>query len=237
MKRGEGVSRTENSGPAAGPNECPGTPLGVASAVALCDAPKRVLACHNCDLLAEVSGPPGSASLCPRCGAVLYRRKRNCIDRPLAFSLCGLVLFAIALTNPFLAMRSGGFVQETTLLTGIVELWKQHLYGLGGLVLLTCVGIPLLQLVGLIYILVPLRMRLRAPGSVPIFRIIHHLQAWAMMEVFLIGILVALVKLAKMASIIPGVAVIALGLLTFVITAAMTTLDPPLIWERLDPRR
>ena len=206
-------------------------------AVAQCEAPKRVMACPNCDLLTRPAGEPGSTSLCPRCGAVLYRRKRNCIDRPLAFSLCGLVLFAIALTNPFLAMKSGGFVQETTLLTGIIELWKQHLYGLGGLVLLTCVGIPLLQLVGLIYILVPLRMRLRAPGSVPIFRIIHHLQAWAMMEVFLIGILVALVKLAKMASIIPGVAVMALGLLTFIITAAMTTLDPPLMWERLDPRR
>lgn len=202
-----------------------------------CDSPRRVLACPNCDLLARPAAEPGSTSLCPRCGAVLYRRKRNCIDRPLAFSFCGLVLFVIALTNPFLAMKSGGFVQETTLLTGIIELWKQHLYGLGGLVLLTCVGIPLLQMMGLIYILVPLRMRLRAPGAVPIFRIINHLQAWAMMEVFLIGILVALVKLAKMASIIPGVAVMALGLLTFVITAAMTTLDPPLIWERLDPRR
>lgn len=207
------------------------------SAPAQCDAPKRLLACPNCDLLAGVAGEPGSTSLCPRCGAVLYRRKRNCIDRPLAFSFCGLVLFAIALTNPFLAMKSGGFVQETTLLTGIIELWKQHLYGLGALVLLTCVGIPLLQLVGLIYILVPMKMNQRAPWAVPIFRIIHHLQAWSMMEVFLIGILVALVKLAKMASIIPGVAVMALGLLTFVITAAMTTLDPPLMWERLDPRR
>jgi paraquat-inducible protein A len=58
-----------------------------------------------------------------------------------------------------------------------------------------------------------------------------------MMEVFLIGILVALVKLAKMATIIPGIAVVALGLLTIVMTAAMTTLDPPLMWERLDPRR
>lgn len=197
----------------------------------------RVLACQNCDLLTRPSGQAGLVSLCPRCGAVLYRWKRNCIDRPLALSFCGLVLFAIALTNPFLAMKSGGFVQETTLLTGVIELWKQHLFALGGLVLLTCVGIPLLQLMGLIYILVPLKMRLRPPGAVPIFRIIQHLQAWAMMEVFLIGILVALVKLAKMASIIPGTAVMALGLLTLVITAAMTTLDPPLIWERLDPRQ
>ncbi len=202
-----------------------------------CESPKRVLACPHCDLLVEVSGASGSTSLCPRCGAVLYRRKKNCIDRPLAFALSGLVLFVIVLTNPFLAMKSGGFVQETTLMTGILELWKQRLYGLGALVLLTCALIPLGQLAGLLYILLPLRLNVAAPGGIPIFRAILHLNSWAMMEVFLIGILVALVKLAKMATIVPGVAVMALGLLTVVMTAAMTTLVPPLVWEGLDRHR
>lgn len=115
----------------------------------------HIKACHDCDLLIRPSDEPGRTSLCPRCGSVLYRSKRNSIDRPLAFALSGLVLFAIALTHPFLAMKSGGFIQETALLTGIFELWKQRLYGLGALVLLTCVLIPLAQLTGLLYILVP----------------------------------------------------------------------------------
>ena len=196
----------------------------------------EVVACHTCDLLTRPSGAAGTTSLCPRCGAVVHRQKSNSIDRPLAFALSGLILFAIALTHPFLAMKSGGFVQETTLLTGILELWKQRLYGLGALVLLTCALIPLAQLAGLLYILVPLRMNTAAPGSIPVFRAILHVNSWAMMEVFVVGILVALVKLAKMATIVPGVAVMALGLLTVVTTAAMTTLDPPLVWERLDLR-
>lgn len=196
----------------------------------------RILACHDCDLLIRPSDEPGVTSLCPRCGSVMQRSRKNSIDRPLAFALSGLVLFAVVLTNPFLAMKSGGFVQETTLLTGIIELWKQRLYGLGALVLLTCALIPLGQLTGLLYILVPLRLNTAAPGSIPIFRAILHLNSWAMMEVFVIGILVALVKLAKMATIVPGAAVMALGLLTVVTTAAMTTLDPPLVWERLDRR-
>ena len=195
-----------------------------------------VVACHTCDLLTRPSDAAGTTSLCPRCGAVLHRQKSNSIDRPLAFALSGLILFAIALTHPFLAMKSGGFVQETTLLTGILELWKQRLYGLGALVLLTCALIPLAQLTGLLYVLVPLRMNAAAPGSVAIFRAILHVNSWAMMEVFLIGILVALVKLAKMATIVPGAAVMALGLLTVVTTAAMATLDPPLVWARLDRR-
>lgn len=196
-----------------------------------------ILACQNCDLLTRLSGEDGVISVCPRCGAILYRPKENSIDRPLAFAVCGLVLFAIALSNPFLAMKSGGLTQESTLLTGIMELWRQHLYSLGALVLLTCVVVPLFQLAGLMYVLVPLKLRLYAPGSRFVFRAIRHLDSWSMMEVFLIGILVALVKLSKMATIVPGIAVIALGLLTIVIIAAMTTLDPPLIWERLDPRR
>ena len=146
-------------------------------------------------------------------------------------------LFAMALGNPFLAMKSGGFVQESTLLTGIIELWKQRLYGLGALVLATCVVIPMFQLAGLTYILVPLKLGFVAPGSIRIFRAIRHLGSWAMMEVFLIGILVALVKLAKMATIVPGVAVFALVFLTIVTIAAMTSLDPPQIWERLDAQR
>lgn len=201
------------------------------------DAGMHVMACHTCDLLTRPCGRPGTVSLCPRCGAVLHRHKKNGIEGPMAFALGGLVLFAIAVSNPFLAMKSGGFVQETTILTGIVELWKQQLFGLGGLVLLTCLVIPLGQLLGLLYILVPVRLGRRAPGAIQIFRAIRHLNAWAMMEVFLIGILVALVKLAKMATIVPGVAVFALALLTVVTTAAMTTLDTPLVWERLDPRR
>lgn len=155
----------------------------------------------------------------------------------MALAIAGLILFAITLTNPFLAMKSGGFAQETTLLTGIVELWKQHLYGLAGLVLLTCIGIPMLQLTGLLYILVPLKLNRSAPRAAAVFRAIRHLSAWAMTEVFLIGILVALVKLAKMATIIPGMAAFSLGLLTFVLTAAFSNLDPPLIWDRLDARQ
>lgn len=196
----------------------------------------RTLACHDCDLLICPSEEKGVTSLCPRCGAVLQRYKEDSIDRPLAFTFSGLFLFFIALTFPFLAMKSGGFVQETTLLTGIVNLWEQHLYGLATLVLFTCVVIPLFQLFGFLYVLIPVRFNWRAPGAILVFRTIRRLSAWAMMEVFLVGVLVALVKLAKMATIIPGAAVMAFGLLIFAMAATLSSLDPPLLWERLDHR-
>ena|GEM_PF-5692526 len=121
-----------------------------------------IQACHHPDLLVQSSAGPGVTSLCPQCGSVLQRSRRNGIDRPLAFALSGLILFAIALTNPFLAMKSGGLVQETTLPTGIFEFWKQRLCGLSSLVFLTCALIPLGQLTGLLHILAPLRLHMAA---------------------------------------------------------------------------
>jgi paraquat-inducible protein A len=198
----------------------------------------HLVACHDCDLLNQIPDGATTTLLCARCGAVLHRHRPNSIDRSLALTLAALILFVVALSFPFLAMKSGGFVQETKLLTGIRELWQQELYGLGILVLLTCVLIPLAQLTGLLYLLVPLKLKLPVPRhAIQALRLIKHLAPWGMLEIFMLGILVALVKLGHMATIVPGISVFAFGLLVLVMAGAVTTLDLHLLWERLDRRR
>ena len=198
----------------------------------------HLVACHDCDLLNRLPDDTPGALLCPRCGAVLHRHKPDSVARSLALTLGALVLFIIALSFPFLAMKSGGFSQETRLLTGIVELWQQKLYGLATLVLITCVLIPLLQAGCLLYLLVPLKLDWQLPPhAVRILRLVKHVAPWGMLEIFMLGILVALVKLGKMATIVPGISVFAFGALVLVMAAAVTALDPELLWERLDPRR
>ena len=135
-------------------------------------------------------------------------------------------------------MKSGGFFQETRLLTGIIELWKQELYGLATLVLVTCVLVPLLQMGCLLYLLVPLKIRQLVPHhGARIIRLLKHVAPWGMLEIFMLGILVALVKLGKMATIVPGISVFAFGALVLVMAAATTTLDHHLLWEKLERRR
>ena len=198
----------------------------------------NVVACHDCDLLNRLPAGTEATLVCARCGAVLQRHRTNSIDRSLALILAALILFIISNSFPFLAMKSGGFTQETTLLTGIRELWKQELYGLSSLVLLTCVLVPLAQIAGLLYILAPLKWAVRpAPHAVRVFRLVQEVAPWGMMEVFMLGILVALVKLGKMAIIIPGISVFSFGVLIFVMAVAFSSLDPPLLWDRLDLRR
>nr|WP_321466096.1 paraquat-inducible protein A [uncultured Desulfobulbus sp.] len=207
---------------------------------ALCkDASSIVVACPDCDLLNRLPGEPGRATcLCARCGAVLSRHRPNSIERSLALTLTALILFILSNSFPFLAMKSAGLVQETTLLSGIYALWGQKLYGLSLLVLLTCILVPAVQMCGLLYILLPLYWRTRPSAhGAQVFRLVQEVAPWGMMEVFMIGILVALVKLGNMATIVPGTSVFSFGALIFVMAAAFSSLDPALLWDRLDRRR
>lgn len=197
-----------------------------------------VVACHDCDLLHQLPEGAEATLVCSRCGAVLHRHRPNSVDRSLALTFAALILFVIALSFPFLAMKSGGFAQESRLLTGIHELWKQELYGLATLVLLTCVLIPFGQIAALLYLLAPLKLAHPAPPhALRVLRLTKHAAPWGMLEIFMLGILVALVKLGKMATIVPGISVFAFGVLVLVMAAAINTLDLPLLWERLGDRQ
>ena len=196
-----------------------------------------LVACPDCDLLNRLDGPAAATLLCARCGAVLRRHRPNSIDRTLALVMAALLLFTLANAFPFLAMKSGGFVQETTLLSGVHELWRQDLRLLAALVFCACVLVPAAQLIGLGTILLPLRLGRRPPpGAARILRLVQAAAPWGMMEVFMLGILVALVKLGHMATIVPGVSVFSFAALIVVMAAALSTLDPALVWARLDPR-
>ena len=193
-----------------------------------------LIACHECDLLIRLPQlPPKGRAHCPRCGYLVHRHIPNSIDRTLAWTVAGLVLYIVAVSFPFLTMKTGGLVQKTGLLSGVEQLFNQGIFFLATLVLLTCIIIPLLQMFGLLYIFIPLKLNARARFAIPVFRLFKHVKPWSMMEIYLLGILVALVKLGKMATIVPGLAVIAFGLLVFVLTFALRAVDSHLVWERL----
>ena len=192
------------------------------------------MACHECDLLISVPQiPAGSTARCPRCGAFLYSRKINSIDRTLALTIAGLVFFVLSNAYPILKMKSEGLMVETTLFQSVAELYAQDMKGLAALVFFTCIFVPLIQLSGLLYIILPIRFNRLAWETAFCFRWLRKLQPWGMMEVFMLGILVSIVKLAKMAAIIPGLSLYAFAALIFIVAGAISSLDFHLVWERL----
>ena len=193
------------------------------------------IACHECDLIHDIPSMPNrAAAVCVRCGCVLFRAKIDSIDRTLAWTFAGLVLYAVAVSFPFLAMKNGPISNETGLLTGIEFLYRQGIIPLAALVLLTCVLIPLIQMLGLLYIFIPLKLNFRVKYAIPVFRLFKHIKPWSMMEIYMLGILVSIVKLGKMATIVPGLAVIAFGILIFVLNFALSAVDEHMVWEKLE---
>lgn len=201
-------------------------------------ASTKLVACESCDLLHRLSQiPEGHTAKCRRCGDVLRRRPRNGRERTLALAFASSVLFVVANSFPFLAFDMRGLATQTTLLTGVIDLWQAGKEEIAALVFLTIELAPALQIGLLLWVLGPLRFGQR-PWQLPhAFRMLRHAQTWSMLEVFLIGILVAIVKLLAMASVVPGLALWSFVLLIGVLTAAVSSFDPEEVWEQLEGER
>jgi paraquat-inducible protein A len=176
-----------------------------------------LVACHECDLLQrEVPVPRGGIVRCVRCNAVLYRSHPDSFERTLALTAGGIVLFAIANSFPLIGLKIQGQLIETTLFQTVQTLWNEDMKSVGMLVFATTMLMPGLQLAALTYLLLPLRVG-RAPAHFAIvYRVMQSVRPWGMVEVFMLGVLVSLVKLAHLAGIVPGAALGAFAVLMFV---------------------
>ncbi len=194
-----------------------------------------LIACHECDLVHRFpSSFDRGTARCSRCGAVLARRKADTVERTLALAVTGLVLFAVANGFPFLSFEMEGSILETNLITGIRVLFGQGLRGLAMLVFFTTIASPLAVLAGTLYALVPLKLGIRLPGMARVLRWVRHFRSWAMLEVFMLGMLVSLAKLTKNGTIVPGAAVFAFMALIFALAAMSAAYDPHQVWRRLE---
>jgi paraquat-inducible protein A len=193
-----------------------------------------LIACQECDLLHRTRPvPAGGAAKCRRCGATLYRNKRNSLDRSLALAVAGLILFIVCNTHPFLALKKEGLIQETTIITGVKELFNQGMLELSLLVLFTSILAPLIQLSVMIYVLLPLKLNRMPWKMAVVFRCLQTIQPWNLLEVFMLGILVSVVKLSDTATVVFGLGLYSFLVLIFVLAAIMTAFDPQIVWEKL----
>jgi len=196
-----------------------------------------LVACHDCDLLHQLGPiPDGGAANCRRCGGLLRRQRPHGVEHTLALAIAAAVLFVVANAYPFLSFDMKGQVTETTLASGVRRLWDQGTPEIAALVLGTSILAPMLQIALLLYVLLPIHLG-RVPWQMArAFRLLRRVQPWSMMEVFLIGIVVAVTKLMDMAQVIPGPSLFAFVALIVALAGAMASLDPIAVWERLEAR-
>jgi paraquat-inducible protein A len=193
----------------------------------------ELLACPECDLLQSDSAiPRPRKALCARCGATLYQRHDHGLDRTAALTLAALVLFALANGFPILSLELQGEYTSATL-SGAVEALASHgMPMLAMLVLFTAIAMPFLQLAGLVYVIVPLRYGYRVPYFGPVFRLVQFATHWAMVDVFVLAVIVALARLTAFANVETGIGLWSFAALMLVMAAINANFDARDAWGR-----
>jgi paraquat-inducible protein A len=194
-----------------------------------------LIACLQCDLLQRLPAlGPGASARCPRCNKELWRHREDSLNRTLALSLAALVLYIVANSVPMLGLTVLGHQAFTTVFGGAVQLWRDGEQIVAGVVLFAAVVAPALQ-IGFMLAIVLGTLRKRTPRWVGVLlRYYPTTRTWSMIEVMLLGVLVALIKIAELATVIPGTALFALGALVFVFAGMQASFDPHEVWNRVE---
>ncbi len=194
--------------------------------------------CPDCGLWATLGAESPAAELrCPRCDARLRGVPRQSVDLPLAAAIAGLIFYAVAVSTPFLSAWLYGPPQASTLLTGPLVLREHGWWAISALVFLTTVILPATNLVGVTVVLLGIRRGARSrDGLANLFRWVETLRPWAMIEIYLLGFVVAYTRLTAVAWVTVEAATVALAALVAATLIVDVTLDSDAVWEALDPR-
>jgi paraquat-inducible protein A len=197
------------------------------------DDPAQWIICEHCDSLYQAQPlNKGEAAYCLRCAALLDRGHRMTIEQMLALSIAAGILFIFANVFPVISISMKGLYNEVTL-WGSVEALAQGQITLIALVAgLAIILAPALQIALLFWVLVHAHRNEIAPGFRTCMRTLEHLRPWSMLEVCLLGILVAIVKLAGMLDVHPGVGLWAMAML-MVLIVLIAGKDIRRLWDEL----
>ena len=193
-----------------------------------------LVACPDCDLLQRLPEvPAGSTACCARCQARLWRHKTDSLNRTLALAVAAALLLVIANSVPMLGLSVAGRVASTTVLGGVLAMWDDGRQTVAVLVLFTAVIAPALEIACLLAVSLAVRRPPAPRWAGTLLRGYEVLREWSMIEIMLLGVLVALIKIAELATVIPGLAMFVLGTLVFLLAAMAATFDPRDAWARV----
>lgn len=182
----------------------------------------------------EVPLKSGDKARCVGCENVLYRSKAHGLELSLIFAITSAALFLVSNAFPIVTISSQGLTNSTTLLAAAGRLVQDGIPSIATLFFITTFLMPALEIMVLMYLLLPLSLGRIPPGLSIGFRLLCLVKPWAMIEVFMIGLLVTITKLNALASVSPGIGLISFVLLMLSVTVAISNFDTHTFWRQVE---
>jgi paraquat-inducible protein A len=193
----------------------------------------QTVICQDCDTVHRtVALDRGDIACCVRCEAVLARYHRVDVNQVLALTLAAALLLVIANVTPVLSIELDGILTQANIWTAALSMERGWISFAALVLAATTLVVPALQIGLLLWLMSFASAARRAPGFATVLVVLHVLRPWSMTEVFLLGALVAMVKLSSWVSVAPGIGLWALGGLTLIL--AMLSKHEPRSWWALD---
>jgi paraquat-inducible protein A len=193
------------------------------------------LACPDCDALFTLpETAEGERVVCPRCAAHLLTDRRNFVSRAAALVVAAAFFFLLANLFPVLTLKADYRESPMLLVGSVTGLERQGFPILAGMVGLFVLVAPAMLLGTMLYVLVPLVRGRRLTYALHLCHAMREARRWNMMEVYLLGVLVSLLKLGKLATLTLGVSFWAYVGLIICLAAAVSLVDPPELWKKLE---
>jgi len=195
-----------------------------------------LLNCHDCHLLIEKPADTRHALACPRCGADLHDRKPNSLARTWALVTAAAILYIPANLLPMTVTSALGTVQADTILSGVIYFIHSGSWEIAAVIFIASIFVPLLKLLILISLLLSVQFRWhwRPKDRTMLYRLTEAVGRWSMLDIFVVTILVALVKLGAVATIEAGPAAVYFAAVVVITMIAAESFDPRLIWDALE---
>jgi paraquat-inducible protein A len=195
-----------------------------------------LIRCHDCELLVRVDAEGPGHMRCPRCGAALHARKPNSLARAWALLLAAAIMYIPANVLPMTITSALGSVQSDTIMSGVIYFIHSGSWEIAAVIFIASVFVPLAKLCILVFLLVSVQLRShwRPKDRTVLYRITELVGRWSMVDVYVVTILVALVKLGAVASIEAGPAAVYFASVVVLTMLAAESFDPRIIWDVIE---
>lgn len=190
--------------------------------------------CHHCGQLNQLCETKSNQQAeCSCCHTTLHFRQPQSLQRTWAYSLAALVMLIPANVMPILTVIHFGKGEPDTIISGIVDLWQAGLWVISAIVFIASILVPIIKLLAIVLLLLVVHWRLpfNKAQCILLYRFIHFIGRWSMLDLFMISILVTLVHLGNIASVESGPGATAFGAVVVLTIFAAKSFDPRLIWD------